>query len=433
MQDTHASRPVGCGRFRRGVRAGVLGTSLLLGSAQGVTLRLAGEGGVGAGAEFLEEHLRTWSERTGHRVESIGMPSSSTERLALYSQYWAAGSDEVDLYLIDVIWPGIAAPHLLDLGRHLGAEELEAFVPRLLEANRVGDRLVALPLWSDVGLLYVRSDLLRKYGYDRPPRTWDELTRWAARIQEGERATDAAFHGYVWQGARYEGLTCNALEWFASFGAGPLVGADGSLDLDLPRAASALEMARGWIGTISPRGVTAYMEEESRQIWQGGHAAFLRSWPYVYALSRAEGSAVRGRFAVAPLPSGPDGQRAATLGGWQLAVSARTRHREAALDLLRFLAGAEVQRARALELGQPPSLRSLYADPVVLAANPHFEAIDAAMQSVAVRPSNASGDRYNEVSNALCAAVHEVLTGGQEPESALRKLTSRLRRVLGRR
>jgi trehalose/maltose transport system substrate-binding protein len=29
---------------------------------------------------------------------------------------------------------------------------------------------------------------LRKYGYDRPPRNWDELDRMAKRIQAGERA-----------------------------------------------------------------------------------------------------------------------------------------------------------------------------------------------------------------------------------------------------
>jgi trehalose/maltose transport system substrate-binding protein len=406
---------------------------VVAGPALGVTLRLAAESGVGGGATFFEARVQEWSARTGHRVESIQMPNSSSERLALYQQYWASGSADIDLYLIDVIWPGAASPHLLDLEAHLSAEEQAAYVPRLLDANRVAGRLVALPLWTDVGLLYARQDLLEKYGYTRAPETWQELTTWAAAIQAGERASDAAFHGFVWQGARYEGLTCNALEWLVSFGAGRLVGADGGVELDIERATSALEMARGWVGTISPRGVTTYMEEEARQVWQGGHAAFLRSWPYVHALSQASESRVRDRFLVAPLPRGPSGPPASTLGGALLAVSRHTRHPEAAVELLKFLAGPQVARARALELGQPPAFRALYDDPAVRETNPHFEAVAQAVQSVVIRPAVEAGARYNQVSNVVYTATHDILTGATKADVALRRMSDRLRRVLERR
>ena len=37
----------------------------------------------------------------------------------LYQQYWTAKSPDVDVYLVDVIWQGIVAPHAVDLKKVL--------------------------------------------------------------------------------------------------------------------------------------------------------------------------------------------------------------------------------------------------------------------------------------------------------------------------
>ena len=42
-------------------------------------------------------------------VNFVEMPDSTTDRLALYQQFWAAQSGDVDLYQVDVIWAGIIA------------------------------------------------------------------------------------------------------------------------------------------------------------------------------------------------------------------------------------------------------------------------------------------------------------------------------------
>ena len=111
----------------------------------------------------------------------------------------------------------------------------------------------------------------------------------AQTIQEGERNSGSAdFWGFLWQGAAFEGLTCNGLEWLASNGAGTIVEPDGKISINNPQTKAALALAKGWVGTISPKGVTTYKEEESRNTFQGGRAAFLRNWPYVYALANGK-------------------------------------------------------------------------------------------------------------------------------------------------
>ena len=181
--------------------------------------------------------------------------------------------------------------------------------------------MVGIPWFTDGGLLYYRSDLLEKYGYDSPPTTWTELEEIAAAIQQGERDEgNQDFWGFVWQGQAYEGLTCDALEWVYSSGGGTIVSPEGIITDRQHRCSGSAGSTAGWVGEISPPGVTGFMEEESRSVWQSGNAAFMRNWPYAYSLGQGDDSAIQGLFDVTSLPGAEAGQSAATLGGWRIAV-----------------------------------------------------------------------------------------------------------------
>src|SRR5215208_2894326 len=109
--------------------------------------------------------------------------------------------------------------------RAFRASSPSAHYPGIVANNTVGGKLVAMPYFSDFGMLYYRTDLLQKYNIAKPPETWDELQQQAMTIVNGERAANPNFAGYVFQGRSYEGLTCNALEWIASAGGGQIVDA----------------------------------------------------------------------------------------------------------------------------------------------------------------------------------------------------------------
>ena len=127
--------------------------------------------------------------------------------------------------------------------------------PSIIESQTVGGKLVALPIFTDAPALYYRKDLLDKYGV-AVPKTWDELTVAAQTVQDGERAAGKGdFWGFVWQGNAYEGLTCNALEWVKSFGGGQIVEADGTISINNPQAAAAIDMAASSSRTIAAKAV----------------------------------------------------------------------------------------------------------------------------------------------------------------------------------
>ncbi len=405
-------------------------------SAEGVTLRIAGPStAVGGIGYWVKQKAEEWARATGNRIEYIDTPAETDARLALFQQYWAAHSPDVDVYTIDVIWPGIAAPHALDLLPYFSEATLDSFFPAYVNNNTVRGKLVAIPFYADAGLLYYRTDLLEKYGYRRPPETWDELEQMAQRIQEGERAAgNPDFWGFVWQGKRYEGLTCDALEWLVSHGGGTILDSTGRVTVNNPRAVAAVARARRWIGWITPPGVTNYAEEDSRNVWQTGNAAFMRNWPYAYNLGNQPDSPIRGKFRVTVLPRDTSalGRHAATLGGWQLMVSRYSRHPEEAVALVRYLTSYELQRERSLELSLLPTRPAVYRDPEVLRVRPWFRDVLKVLENAVARPSTVAGARYNRVSQAFYSAVHRALTGEATPHDALRDAERRLKRILRR-
>ena len=321
---------------------------------------------------LLREELNQFTQETGIRVQFMPAPEVAVDQLETWRNLLESEAKVPDVYGIDVIWPGILADHLADLKAYVPEQEIAAHFPELIKNNTVDGRLVTLPNNLSEGLLFYRVDLLQKYGYTVPPKTWEELEKMAKRIQAGERAKgDKDFWGYVWQGAPSEALTCNALEWQVAEGGGTILGDDGRPTVNNPYSIRAWERAARWVGSISPPGVIAYKEWDAFDIWQAGNAAFMRNWPNAYVAARAESSPTRDRFAIAPLPAGRAGS-AATFGGQGYGVSRYSSHPQEAAMLVRFLTGRNEQARRCHKSSNPPTIPELYQDPEILARNSVF-------------------------------------------------------------
>ena len=410
--------------------AGLL-LGLIAHSAAAATIAISC-GAVGRELEICREGAEAWAAQSGHEVEIVSTPNSATDRLALYQQLLAAGSAAIDVLQIDVIWPGILANHLIALDAHVDEEVLAGHFTPIVDNNRVGGRLVAVPWFTDAGLLYYRKDLLEKYDA-AVPETWDELAATARHIQKEERAAGAErLWGFVFQAKAYEGLTCNALEWIDSHGGGAIVDGDGRITVDNGQAAAALDAAASWIGSIAPPGVLNYAEEEARGVFQSGNAVFMRNWPYAWALGNAEASPVRGKIGIAVLPRGEEGgKHTGTLGGWQLAVSRYSRHPEIAVDLVRYLTGVTEQKRRALVGAYNPTITGLYDDADVLSANPFMGRLRATFTNAVARPSRITGAKYNRVSAEFFGAAHATLSGNGDAAAHLARLARKLERLGG--
>ncbi len=426
------------GRLTMGKQSLLMGGAMALATAFGSTapnVANAAEiaiscGAVGMELELCQEGANAWAEATGNTVEIISTPNSATERLALYQQILAANSADIDVYQIDVIWPGILANHFIDLAEHIDETARKEHFEAIVDNNTVDGSFVAMPWFTDAGILYYRTDLLEKYG-KQPPETWEDLAAAAKEIQDGERAEgNDKMWGFVFQAKAYEGLTCDALEWVDSYGGGEIVAEDGSITINNEKAAAALDTAATWIGEIAPEGVLNYAEEEARGVFQSGNAVFMRNWPYAWSLGNAEDSTVKGKIGVSALPKGGgDGKNTGVLGGWQLAVSKYSENAEIAADLVKYLTSEEEQKRRAIKGSYNPTIAGLYQDADVLEATPFFGELYDTFTNAVARPSKVTGAKYNQVSSEFFNAAHDVLSGKSPAADRLAALESKLDRL----
>jgi len=379
----------------------------------------------------LNEQLAEFTRQSGIRVEVLPAPETAVEQLATWRKLLESGAKVPDVYAIDVIWPAILAEDLIDLKPYIPAEEVNAQFPELVSSGTVNGRLVSMPSSLNEGVLFYRVDLLRKYGYHAPPRTWQELETMAKRIQAGERAKgNKDFWGFVWQGAPSEALTCNALEWQVSEGGGTILDEKGRVTVNNPAVIRAWERAARWVGSISPPAVIAFKEWDALNIWQAGQAAFMRGWTGTYRAVKAPDSPTKDPSDIAPLPTGA-AATASVIGGDGYGVSRHSLHPREAAMLVRFLAGRDEQLRRSANVNEAPTIPELYADPAVLAANPQYPLVLKVFRAGAVlRPSRQAGIMYPDVSRAYFEAVHAVLSGKKLASKAASDLDGELRQML---
>jgi trehalose/maltose transport system substrate-binding protein len=353
-------------------------------------------------------------------------PTSTTDTLAQYQQFFAAKSPDLDLFMVDVVWPGLISEHLIDVGSYLSQDQLSRFYPKLIDAYTLQGRLVALPWFVDAGMLYYRTDLLTKYNLD-VPQTWDDLYTAASTIQKGERdGGNADFWGFVFQGAAYEGLTCDALEWQVSNGDGTIINPDGTIEVNNAATIEIFDKIASWVGDVVPPQVVTYQEEDSRAVWQAGNAAFMRNWPYAYPLGQASDSVIKDKFSVGPLPGKTAGMTAATLGGWGIAVSKYSVNPEASVAFANWLTSNDALVQLLPAKGGLPVLPELYKNQDLVNSMPYLAFTGDVLNAATARPSLVAGTQYNTVSEDYWTAVNNVLAGSADASTAMPDLELKL-------
>jgi len=386
-------------------------------------------GGAPQEVDYWETLVGEFERTSGITVDLIRQPSSTDQRKQGLVISLAAEQPDPDVFLMDIVWlqqffqSGWLQP--LDPFFKPDGFSIAPFFKGVVDrVDRFEGHYYALPVFLDIGLLYYRKDLLKKYGFSKPPRTWGDLLRQALKIQAGERSDNPGFNGFLWQGAQYEGLVCTFLEFSASNGGGIMQ--DGHVRLNRGANAEALQFMQALIQKygISPLNTyTDMREEEVRRAFQRGDALFERNWLYAWNLHQSDGSAVKGNIGMTALPHFEEGQSVAALGGWHIGISRHSDRPAEAWDLVRFILSRASQKKLVLNLGWYPGRSDIYTDPDVLTKMPYAGLLQEIFSRAVSRPNL---PYYDQVSDIIQRTVNGCLAGKQSPAAALRRMQSEI-------
>ena len=285
-------------------------------------------------------------------------------------------AEDYDLIILDHPFMGAVAASgsLTPLNEITGLTD-DLFVGPSLATYRMKGSLWALPVDAACQVAVSRPDLMQALNAE-PPRNWSELVALGAKARRKSQQLAIGLSGV------HSLMTFFTL--MANLGA-PCATTQAEPFADKPTARGVLGQMRGLLEFCPPE-VLGWNSIRLHDEMAARDDLVFCPAVYCYATYAEADQRKPLRFHDLPGPNGPSGS---TIGGTGLAVSAKCRHREAALDYVRFAAELSTQRAFAEHHGQP-ARRELWLDEAVNArfANCYRDTL-ATMEGCWIRP------RYN--------------------------------------
>jgi multiple sugar transport system substrate-binding protein len=363
-------------------------------------------------AHFMIDAFNKKYASQGLKAKLTEFPASADEQRNQFIQRQQAKSGDCDVFSSDVIWTAEFASQkwLYDLTPYMQQKKSE-YIQAPIETATYDGKIWGSPESSDAGFLYYRTDKVPTV-----PATWQDVYTQAAKSG-----------GIVYQGAPYEGLTCDFLELVYAAG-GSVLSADGTKStFNSPQNVKALQfMVDGIKNGAAPKAVTTYMEPESLTAFQTGKPAFMRNWPYAYALNE-KSAKVKGKFKVAPEPTFQGGGKGGILGGHNSVISAYSKNPGAALKLIDFIGSPEIQKAYAVQFSLSPVKTAVYDDAGVQKAMPFSAELKQAISQAHARPVSPV---YPQISQAIYKNVNNALSGQTDPAAAIKAADAAITKAL---
>jgi multiple sugar transport system substrate-binding protein len=376
---------------------------------------------VNAGVEgtALKVAATEWGAAHGVHIEVVELPYANLfekEQLDLTSRTGA-----YDVIMMDDPWfPKLAeGANLAPLPREPDGDFITSCVDVCRIPYRTG-KPYALPYVGNSQLFFYRSDLFAKYKLDEP-RTWDDVLAAAKTIGPPEK-----MFGYVMRAAPGNAVVADFMPLLWAFG-GDVLDANGKPACDSPEAIEALRFMVE-LGKHSPPGYAGFNADEVSAHLLESSAVMSINWPaWIAAMDDVSKSKVIGKIGFAPMPSAR-ARGVGELGTWLVAVPAASKHSADAFDFI-FWATDAPQLKQAVLRGNPPTRRSVFQSPDLIAKFRAFPVQLTSLESARPRPRT---PQWNEIENAFGIYLSRANADALDPAEAMHDAARDIAQIIGR-
>jgi multiple sugar transport system substrate-binding protein len=292
--------------------------------------------------------------------------------------------------------------------------------PAVLETNRIGGQVVGTPWYVDTRLIYYRSDLLERAGFDAVPQTWDG---WKAAMHAVKRVAPAGGYAVL--------LPVNEFEQLLTFG---LQGTEPLLrDRDTRGNFSSASFiaALAFYKSLFDEGLAPVASStQISNVWtefERGWFSFYFSGPWTIGDFRNRLKPTT-RWMTSGVP-GPTGPGASAPGGSSLVVYRHSPHQAAAWKLVRFLSDPAVQARFNGITGNLPARESAWATPAV-AGDPYIAAFKGQLSRARAVPKVPEWER---IVTEMQIVAERMVRGEYTPRAAAAEIDRRADRLLEKR
>ncbi len=198
-------------------------------------------------------------------------------------------------------------------------------------STTVGGFLTAIPLITEMEVLYYRKDILKEKGV-AVPTTLAELEAAAAKLTD----RDKGVYGFACRGQRSP-LVTQFSSYLYGFG-GDFQDAKGDSALGTPEAAAAIEYYGGMLRKYAPEGILNMSWHQIIAVYNQGKLAMFTDASSLYSnVMDPAKSAYADKTGVAVFPAGPKAHKTYDITAWALAVYTKSAKRDLAWKLVKFL------------------------------------------------------------------------------------------------
>jgi multiple sugar transport system substrate-binding protein len=389
----------------------------------------------GVEGDALKQAARDYEVLTGVHVNIAEFPYDNLFEKELIDLTAATGA--YDLIMLDDPWfPRFATEHvltdLIPLYQKRGQAGPDGdFVPSsiaLCKHPYESGSLYALPYVGNSQLFFYRKDLFEKHNL-REPATWDDVLTAAKTIDERERTGapgGGQIHGYVMRAARGNSAVTDFMPIFWSFGA-EMFDASGRPAVNSPEGINALKFMVE-LGKYAPSGYASFNASEVSAHLLQGTAAMSINWPaWISAFNDPAKTRVLGKMSFGSMP-GAKAEGRAEIGNWLIAIPRGSHNADAAFEFLLWATTAEQMKKSALA-GNPPTRRSVFNDPELLAKFPAYPAQLRSLETSKPRPRT---PLWNEIENVFGIFLSRANSGELAPEEAMNQANAEIAKILER-